>query len=57
MKIAIEIKTDNAAFKGNRKAAEISRIIEDVKISIEFGTKYGTITDINGNNVGRWGVN
>lgn len=51
------INTDNAAFEGEDKAAEVARILRDIADKVEregVQWHFQTIRDVNGNDVGRF---
>lgn len=53
MKINITIDTDNHAFEGNNRGAEVARILRKIADEYEDGAWVSeSIQDINGNNVG-----
>jgi hypothetical protein len=54
MKITIDIKTDNAAFEDNPD--ELANIIHGVGVKIVIGLRCGSLTDSNGNTVGKFKV-
>lgn len=52
--LKIEIETENAAFEGDNKVPECSRILREVTNRLALGRDSGRILDINGNTVGRF---
>jgi hypothetical protein len=58
MEFYIQFRTENAAFKEDEfsERAEKARIIKEVAERIELGDISGRIRDINGNNVGCFGL-
>ena len=60
MKFVVEFNTDNAAFGNDRGdpawGQEVARILREVVDKIERDYTIGTIRDLNGNTVGRFGV-
>ena len=48
----VTIRTDNAAFEGEGRAAETARILRELADKIESGRVYGSVQDGNGNAVG-----
>jgi hypothetical protein len=55
MKFKAYIKMDNAAFD-EMPEYELSRILENIALSIKDGSTYNTCMDINGNRVGEWEI-
>jgi len=51
----LNIKTDNAAFDGDNRDAEVVRILREIAANIEQGREAGVVRDINGNRVGTYG--
>ena len=57
--LRVEIFTDGAAFRDeddnlDETGYEVSRLLTNVKIQIEYGYHGGNLIDINGNRVGYW---
>ena len=52
MTVKIEFKTNNSAFEDFE--GECARILEKIIQKIQMGDVGDTITDINGNTVGKW---
>ena len=50
----IEFKTGNAAFDDNFEG-EATKILKNIIEKIQNGYEYGTISDTNGNKIGKWG--
>jgi len=50
----LTIKTDNAAFEGRDRYAEVARILRKAADRIENGTFESTVRDYNGNDVGQF---
>ena len=59
MEFQITMRIDNAAFQTATLPEwenEVARILQELMERIEPKSSYSTITDINGNVVGNWGV-
>jgi hypothetical protein len=50
----LEIQTDNAAFEDNGIANELSDILHTVAMMVKGGNAKGSVSDSNGNTVGRF---
>ena len=58
----IQFSTSGAAFKNEQtgedshydEALEVNRILKEIIYKIEYGQRYGAVTDINGNKIGSW---
>lgn len=51
----MKISTDNAAFVDAPEGAELARLLRETAERLEQGVPYGSLRDVNGNMVGRWG--
>lgn len=51
----LTINTDNAAFEGEDRDAEIARILHHIGERLSRGTTQGRAIDSNGNTVGEFG--
>ena len=54
MTFSLSMNCDNAAFDGNDKGLEVSRILRETAQQVEDGYEGGKIFDSNGNSVGEW---
>lgn len=55
MKFELKIETENAAFDGlGGPQLEAARLLRQTAEQLEAGSNNGSLTDINGNNVGNW---
>lgn len=51
----IEFRTGNAAFEDNA-GLEVARILRELSDKAEHGELEGLIRDVNGNTIGKWGL-
>lgn len=50
------IKTDNDAFAGDNRNAELARILREIADRLESGHTSGRTFDANGNRAGQWSL-
>ena len=52
----VDFYMDNAAFESEDWASETSRILAAIARNVEGGETSGNCRDVNGNIIGKWGV-
>ncbi len=56
MSFKLNVETENAAFDGNDRYAELGRILRDAAEKVEFGAEHCVLRDVNGNIVGGYSI-